>query len=93
MSIVLRPQFPNVFEREPNLSLVNILRRKNNDCTILHFLAVSCYFRYQCQQSTLFSSTYATDGHKQAVVIATLKIYKLRSGSPLLDPFFDPSRL
>jgi len=46
--------------------------------------------RFQCQQSALFSSMYATDRHREAVV--TLKMHH-SFGSPRRGPFVDPSPL
>jgi len=36
---------------------------KNNDC-MDDFWPLSCYVRFQCQQSSHFSSTYATNRHR-----------------------------
>jgi len=44
--------------------------------------------RFKCQQSALFSSMYATDIHREAVV--TLKIHD-SFGTPRRGPFVDPS--
>jgi len=78
-SVPLVQRFPNVFERNPNLSLVNISRPKpqlayadmKKIMVVCMILAVRCYVRFQCQQSTLSLSTYATERHRQAVVELT----------------------
>jgi len=63
--------FPNFFERDPNLNLINTSRPKPQTAyekiMIVWMIFGSCYVRVQCQQSIIFSSTYATDRHRQAV--------------------------
>jgi len=87
---------PKLFERDSNLSSVNTSRpmpqtvdEKSNELRG-RFLAVSCQVRFQCQQSTRFSRTYATDRQGSSGNVENIQ---LKFGSPRRDPVFDPSRL
>jgi len=73
MDYTLTAYFPNIFERDPNLALVNTSRSKPqqrryekiNNCSLYGWFwqQVAKFF-----SSTFFSSTYATSRHRQAVV-------------------------
>jgi len=69
---------------KPNPSLKQ--HAKNTVC-VNDFWQQVAMFVFKCQQSTLFSSIYATDRHKEADSSGTVQNLQLRFGSPLRDPF------
>ena len=98
----LDQQLPNFFERGPNLSLVNTSRPMPQTT----YEKASVVWMFFCskllisflgspiQESTVFSSVYATHRRRQAVVTLEMQLIHnpgLDPGLCVTDPFFDPS--
>ena len=81
-------RFPTFLERDQNLSLVNTSRfkpqtRYEEIKVVWMIFHGKLLCRFQCQQSALFSSMYATDRHKEVVVTLKITTRLDRLGRPI----------